>query len=58
MKRFILIGGGVDIACSDEITKEDLIDLKGRYLDYIIDTTSGTYFVPEENVWKDIEEAI
>lgn len=56
MKRYLLIGGWEDeITSQEEITKDDLIALKNRRSDYIIDTKEGKYFDAKANEWKEIK---
>ena len=56
MKRYLLIGDYRGIQMKDAITKEDLIRLAQKYLDWVIDTAEGTYFDAASNEWKKIED--
>jgi hypothetical protein len=39
----------------DEITRQDLADVKDGRVDCLIDTERQTYFDAESNAWKPIE---
>ena len=45
----------VSVFQTNEISKRDLIDIKEKFLDWLIDMTNGTYFDPEKNKWVKIQ---
>ena len=45
-----------EIYCKAEITKDDLIRVKNRDYDFLIDIQERSYFDGENNEWKVIEE--
>jgi len=54
MKRYLKVLGFA-IFQSDEISKRDLVDVKQKSIDWVIDTQNGTYFDAEENKWIEIK---
>lgn len=43
------------IYATNEISKRDLIDVKQKSLEWLIDVTAGTYFDAEQNQWIKIQ---
>ena len=60
MKRYIIIGYWKDyengeISSKDEITREDLSNVKTKDYSRLIDTREGKWFDAENNEWKEIK---
>jgi len=53
---YLLIGDWKKLEFKDRIGKEDLIRLKNRYLDWILDLEAEKYFDVEANEWKYVKE--
>jgi len=54
---FLIVGGYTgDLAIKPHITRDDLISVKNKSFDYIIDLDTKKYFDPEKNEWVEISE--
>lgn len=51
--KYLKINGSV-IWGQNEITKDDLVKVKERYYDTIINTETSYYYDADENEWLDI----
>lgn len=56
MKRYLIIGYYGENYQTDAIQKQDLVRVKERVTDFVIDTQNGTVFDPDTNSWKEIEK--
>jgi hypothetical protein len=54
MKYFKIIGNLV--MATDELTKDDLVRVKNRTYDLLINKIEETYYDAEDNEWKPIEK--
>ena len=55
MKYKYLKINGIAIWGQNYITKDDLVKVKERYYDTIINTETNQYYDADENKWLDIE---
>lgn len=54
--RFIKIVSPIEILAVPEITREDLVKVKERYFDAIIDLDNFSFYNGSENRWDKINE--
>lgn len=56
MKKYLLIGSWKEIEFKVELTKEDLVALKEKILDWILNLEDETFFDSEKNEWRKVSE--